>query len=286
MPITLDGTNGVTTPAVDTQGNLAYTGTLTGGTGVINIGSGQLYKDASGNVGIGTTSANEKLSVNGSFSAGVSANAQQKIFITNVAPSSFPLQAGMFGQNGDGDFGSLLLKSRTDFGGFYNIKFYTAASNNAPLERMRITSSGNLLVGTTTSPSGSGSVVADNGFFTEFFVGAHRVKMLGNSARFTSTTGSETLDINVGGVGISGSFHVYASNAGDGGNRYIMRAYMVTAVGTTSNFDQVSSTSGLVDSLTPTFTLSVPSSGVLRLTNTRSGRPALDYIIYFNGVSA
>jgi hypothetical protein len=36
-------------------GNTSYTGTLTGGTGVINIGSGQLYKDASGNVGIGTS---------------------------------------------------------------------------------------------------------------------------------------------------------------------------------------------------------------------------------------
>ena len=29
--------------------NLAYTGTLTGGTGVVNLGSGQFYKDASGN---------------------------------------------------------------------------------------------------------------------------------------------------------------------------------------------------------------------------------------------
>ena len=34
--------------------NLAYTGTLTGGTGVIAIGTNQIYKDASGNVGIGT----------------------------------------------------------------------------------------------------------------------------------------------------------------------------------------------------------------------------------------
>lgn len=42
-------------------GNLSYTGTLTGGTGVVNIGSGQFYKDASGNVGIGTTSPAEQL---------------------------------------------------------------------------------------------------------------------------------------------------------------------------------------------------------------------------------
>lgn len=35
----------------------SYTGTLTGGTGVINIGSGQLGKDAAGNLLVGTTSA-------------------------------------------------------------------------------------------------------------------------------------------------------------------------------------------------------------------------------------
>jgi hypothetical protein len=44
--------------------NLAYTGTLTGSTGILNIGSGQLYKDASGNVGIGTSSPTERFLVN------------------------------------------------------------------------------------------------------------------------------------------------------------------------------------------------------------------------------
>jgi hypothetical protein len=38
------------------SGNTTYQGTLTGGTGVINIGSGQVYKDTSGKVGFGTTS--------------------------------------------------------------------------------------------------------------------------------------------------------------------------------------------------------------------------------------
>lgn len=37
--------------------NPSYTGALTGGTGVVNFGSGQFYKDASGNVGFGTTVA-------------------------------------------------------------------------------------------------------------------------------------------------------------------------------------------------------------------------------------
>ena len=43
----------------------SYTGTLTGSTGILNIGSGQLYKDASGNVGIGTSSPTCLLDVGG-----------------------------------------------------------------------------------------------------------------------------------------------------------------------------------------------------------------------------
>jgi len=52
MPVTINGTTGIVNNATD----LNYTGTLTGGTGVVNLGSGQVYKDASGNVGIGTSS--------------------------------------------------------------------------------------------------------------------------------------------------------------------------------------------------------------------------------------
>ena len=40
-----------------------FNGTITGSTNIINIGSGQIYKDSSGNVGIGTTSPAGKLDV-------------------------------------------------------------------------------------------------------------------------------------------------------------------------------------------------------------------------------
>ena len=43
--------------------NLAYTGTLTGGTGVVAIGTNQIYKDASGDVGIGTSSPDAVLRI-------------------------------------------------------------------------------------------------------------------------------------------------------------------------------------------------------------------------------
>ena len=67
MSVTIDGTLGITSPA-ETTTNLAYTGTLTGGTGIVNLGSGQVYKDASGNVGIGTSSPAGRLDISSSGS--------------------------------------------------------------------------------------------------------------------------------------------------------------------------------------------------------------------------
>jgi hypothetical protein len=60
----IDGTTvGASTPSTVASTNLSYTGTLTGGTGVINIGSGQIYKEASGDVGIGTTAPASRFAV-------------------------------------------------------------------------------------------------------------------------------------------------------------------------------------------------------------------------------
>ena len=61
--------SGLFTSGSLSTGNLAYTGTLTGATGVINIGSNQIYKDASGNVGIGKVPS-VLLDVNGFINAG------------------------------------------------------------------------------------------------------------------------------------------------------------------------------------------------------------------------
>jgi hypothetical protein len=68
VPITSGGTGATTAAsAVSNLGalpaaNPSYTGTLTGGTGVISIGSGQLGKDANGNLLVGTTSATNNAS--------------------------------------------------------------------------------------------------------------------------------------------------------------------------------------------------------------------------------
>ena len=53
--ININGTVGATTANTGSFTSLAYTTTLTGGTGIVNLGSGQFYKAASGDIGIGTT---------------------------------------------------------------------------------------------------------------------------------------------------------------------------------------------------------------------------------------
>ena len=73
MSVVIDGTLGITSPAETVQGALTTTGnTLLGdaSTDTLNVGNGGLVKDASGNVGIGTSnSAAGKLSVAGRIGA-------------------------------------------------------------------------------------------------------------------------------------------------------------------------------------------------------------------------
>ena len=121
--------------------NLAYTGTFTGGTGVVNLGSGQFYKDASGNVGIGTSSPAQKLDVvDGRIRTAGSTGNSGYIQIFNNANTTGQLQLGQG------------LASGTDNVGYlWNIANASLSFGTNNTEAMRIDSSGNLLVGTTST---------------------------------------------------------------------------------------------------------------------------------------
>ena len=189
LPIVQSGTtrkvsvSDLTAGRAVSAGDLSYTGTLTGSTGILNIGSGQLYKDATGRVGVATASPSTNLSV-GDDSTSVSrqislhgpasgANNGASINVRNGTDTVFAVG------NASNIIGGAYSSDAMLFWGNAALRFY---GNGA--ERARIDSSGNLTVNTgnlvlgtagkgiTTSvtngninliPTGSGIVASDSG---------------------------------------------------------------------------------------------------------------------------
>lgn len=113
--------------------NPSYTGTLTGGTGVVNLGNGQFVKDANGNVGIGTSTPSNYSGYKTLTIQGADTSHGGVIDLINSDSTT----KGQLGNTGNG------LTVQT-------ISNHSLVFGTSNTERMRINSGGNLLVGTTT----------------------------------------------------------------------------------------------------------------------------------------
>jgi hypothetical protein len=149
--LALTSTNG--TISNFTSSTATITGAITGSTNVVNIGSGQIYKDASGNVGIGTESPASKLVV----SRSANDNLTRIVLDNSNAGSSAQTILGL--SNDGGTVAGLKLGSSTYSGAgganaldLFNNASHTILSTSGS-ERLRIDSSGNLLIGATTANS-------------------------------------------------------------------------------------------------------------------------------------
>ena len=156
------GTLGVTgastlTGNTSVGGTLAVTGAITASTSIINVGSGQIVKDASGNVGIGTTSPADKLDVYGTAyfhgielgKGGQTGNRNALIDFTGddtYTDYGFRIIRQNAGQNA-----STVLQTRGTGGLF--LKTEEAGDivlQTTNTERLRINSSGNVGIGTAS----------------------------------------------------------------------------------------------------------------------------------------
>jgi hypothetical protein len=125
--------------------NPSYSGTLTGNTGIINIGSGQFYKDANGQIGIGTTSPQAPLNVSYSNSTRT-----DTLRLTNRNTGGYGSWLNFYGDY-DGGYSFAKIGTENETTGA-TLRFHTADTSKVSQERMRLDSSGNLGLG-TNSPS-------------------------------------------------------------------------------------------------------------------------------------
>jgi len=132
---------------LNVDGAIEYTGTLTGGTGEINIGSGQIFKDVSGNVGIGTTSPYKSLTVTGQGGQVIlDTNSNTGLTEASVAWNLSTTETG------DGAWSAEIRGIRADVAGARGIlAFNTRGSTFTSVERMRLNDFGELIVGGTTT---------------------------------------------------------------------------------------------------------------------------------------
>jgi hypothetical protein len=122
------------------------------GTGGSNSPSTRMTINSNGNVGIGTSSPADKLHVAGA------------VFSTSNTVLGTTTGA-IFDYNDSKDSGRLLAYKSTGS----NLLFYTNPSSGSLTERMRIDSSGNVLVGkTSTSTTSVGSQMRPDGFISGF----------------------------------------------------------------------------------------------------------------------
>jgi hypothetical protein len=147
MPITLDGTLGITTPALTVTGASTYTGDISTAGNLVFTSTGDRIIGDFSNATVASRVAFQTSTTNGATRLMVIPNGTSDTSVLNVFNNSDPTNAGL-GSIGINAGDIRLTSGITGTGTYLPLTFYTGGS-----ERMRIDTSGRVLVGLSTSGS-------------------------------------------------------------------------------------------------------------------------------------
>lgn len=214
----LNNSSTITTP-------ITYSNTLTGGTGLVNIGSGQFYKDASGNIGIGTAAPSVDVHLYRTTGGSVSGGRARVLIAT---------PEGSITLDSDGGTNSLTSTTATNtfiiYGGAKTLYFGTNGIGNvlAPVSDLHI-------VGTTGITLASGTTA--NTTKTNIIKFGHYLGSAYTAGIMSSATSTANILYYGGAMGTphaatQHSFHTATTyNSGGGG----FERFRVDSIGNTLN---------------------------------------------------
>lgn len=217
-------------------------------------GTERIRVTTDGNVGIGTSSPSDRFQVNGASSANTQVRVTSTANATERSSIEFfnnTLSRGRVG--GSNDFDGLTLDSSTTESASA-IRFRTGGGTLT--EKARITSDGDLLVGSSSTLGTSNKSINFSGG-----LGACA------SVSYPTVANNGTADIsfNTGGGGFMGILMV-SNTRGDNAAQGTRAIYAVLGRGTSTTFTSLASQNGTSGGFS--FSVSCPSNGVLRVTNT------------------
>jgi hypothetical protein len=201
------------------------------------LGTTRMLIKGDGRVGIGTTTVNAN--------AHVSSSGDTELRLTSGLSNQAIIR---FGNSFDQTLGSIRFDSPTDSLQFYGLN---------DTERARLTSDGKLLVGTSTSTM-SGSAVQQNG----------NLGIIASNATNVATNGTLDIVVNSAGGCYSGFLIVENTLGSDAGSR-TQTTYAVLGRGTSATATSIATVNGSTSGAS--FTVTYPSNGTIRVTNTHGG---------------